>query len=285
MFTRLVGLLFTGARPRSWLDMVGMLVLVASAACTTTMGRGPPGHFGYDTTVNAGCRHNPAACVSSPGEETAIFHTLQEVATAGGSVVAVLRALDSATQTAIEHALVRCADEARADVLLKHERQFRKAFPDADECRQMTVDGWGRKVTWSIRLGSEMHEEARKCAERVLGSLWPGGFSLEQLYRFDRRTGHKKLVSAEQEKLLVETGNGGELAGSLRPDVVLHSGDPLQPQAVYDFKFPCVNTDRIPPWSDYPSGHPYEDSTQGDMYEEAFGGNVARIAPRWGVIR
>jgi hypothetical protein len=241
LFTCSLGPLLMGARPRSWLDVLAVMALMASAACSTTRFavRGTPGRLGYDTTVNAGCRNNPA----------------------------------------------RCANDARSDVLLRHQGRFRKAFPDADECRQMTVDAWGREVTWSIRLGVEMHEDARKCAERVLSSLWSGGFSLEQLYRFDRRTGRKKLVSAEEEKLLVDTGNGGELLGSLRPDVVLHSGDPLRPQAVYDFKFPCVNIDRIPPWSDYPSGHPYEDSTQGDMYEEAFGGNVARIAPRWGVIR
>jgi hypothetical protein len=34
--------------------------------------------------------------------------------------------------------------------------------------------------------------------------------------------------------------------GTLEPDVVIHTGDPLQVQAVYDFKFRCVGFDKKP---------------------------------------
>jgi hypothetical protein len=274
-----------GASPSCWLRLLAIVALVTQTACTSTMRYGTPGRFSYDTTVNATCRNNPAACAPAPGEEPLIFNTLKEAGTAALSAGAVLRVLETATQTAIENALVKCANDARSDILLRHEGKFRTVFPAADECAQMTVDAQGRKVRWAIRLGNEMHDEARKCAERVLGSLWPGGFSLEQRYRYDMQTGRKKLVSTEEEKLLEETGNGGELAGTLKPDLVLHSGDPLRAQAVYDFKFPCVNTDRPVPWSKYPEGSPYAGRDQGEMYKELFEQRPARIMPRLGLLR
>jgi hypothetical protein len=130
-----------------------------------------------------------------------------------------------------------------------------------------------------------MHQVARDCVEERLKDLWPGRYSLEQRYRYDRQTGSKKLVSAEEESLLVKTGNAGELKGSLKPDVVIHSGNPLDVQAVYDFKYPCVNTDKAPRWNEYPDGHPYQGKTQRYMYREAFGVEPARIIPRLGVVR
>ncbi len=136
-----------------------------------------------------------------------------------------------------------------------------------------------------MQLGMEMHEEARQCVEAALSKLRPGGFSLEQRYLYDKQTGRKKLVSTEQERLLEKTGNVGELKGSLKPDVVIHSGDPLDIQAVYDFKFPCSNTDQPPDWNEYPEGHPYHRSSQGDMYEEVFEVPAARVVPRLGIIR
>ncbi|HZH78584.1 MAG TPA: hypothetical protein VEY88_21325, partial [Archangium sp.] len=84
---------------------------------------------------------------------------------------------------------------------------------------------------------------------------------------------------------LEESGNAGELLGSLQPDVVIHAGDPLQVQEVYDFKFPCVNTAKEPPWDDYPEGHPYADLDQGEMYGRVLAKNPARVVPRLGVIR
>jgi hypothetical protein len=95
-----------------------------------------------------------------------------------------------------------------------------------------------------------MHEAAQKCADAALKKLVPGRFSLEQRYRYDPNTKEKKPVSAEHEKALVESGNAGELKGSVKPDVVIHAGDLLAVQAVYDFKFRCVND------GDSPLRHP-----------------------------
>ncbi|MFL5352782.1 MAG: hypothetical protein ACJ8AN_09055 [Archangium sp.] len=75
------------------------------------------------------------------------------------------------------------------------------------------------------------------------------------------------------------------MKGSLKPDVVIHQGDPLQPQEVYDFKFPCVNTDETPPWSKYPDDHPYARLDQGKVYERILAPKPARVVPRLGVIR
>lgn len=135
-----------------------------------------------------------------------------------------------------------------------------------------------------MRLGTEMHEVAQKCTEAALKNLRPGGFSLEQRYRYDSSTGQWKLVSAEQEKLLEETGNGGELMGSIKPDVVIHPGNPLNVQAVYDFKFPCVNSDKRPQWRQYPEGHPYEGMNQGSLYKKALGPAPRIVVPRLGIF-
>jgi hypothetical protein len=144
-----------------------------------------------------------------------------------------------------------------------------------------------------MRLGTEMHEVAAQCAEKQLDKLRPGGFSVESRYRYDSRTGRWKQVSPEEERALVESGNQGELRGSLKPDVVLHTGDPSNILAIYDFKFPCVIPDEykaLTNWDTYPTGHPYQGMTQKRMYRQLLGlndlsgQNIARIVPRWGVV-
>ncbi|OJT23963.1 hypothetical protein BO221_16750 [Archangium sp. Cb G35] len=200
-------------------------------------------------------------------------------------MAAVLAVLDNETRVSIERALTDCAEFARSEILLRYPTTFKGPAPDANECNQETVDAQGRNVTWAMRLGTEMHEVARQCAEEELNKLRPGGFSLEQRYRYDMQTGHKKPVGAAEERALIASGNQGELKGTLKPDVVLHSGSLLDVQAVYDFKFPCVNTDKAPVWNKYPKGHPYSGYDQGTMYEMAFKSAVARIMPRLGVIR
>ena len=72
-----------------------------------------------------------------------------------------------------------------------------------------------------------------------------------------------------QELLRKEHGRG--LRGTLVPDVVVHSGDPLHIQAVYDLKFPCLRG-TVPTWTVYSQAdHPYRDRTQGDVYRELLG--------------
>ena len=140
-------------------------------------------------------------------------------------------------------------------------------------------------MTRAMRFGEEMHRVALRCAKEKLEKLRPGGFGLELRYRYDPKTGRLTLVSPAEEQLLLRQGRGSELRGTLVPDVVLHDGNPLNVEDVYDFKFPCVNTDTAPPWREYSEGHPDEGSSQGKMYGEALQVKPARVVPRLGVIR
>ena len=74
------------------------------------------------------------------------------------------------------------------------------------------------------------------------------------------------------------------MEGTLVPDVVIHSGNPLEVLAIYDFKFPCPFSND-PTWNKYPEGHPYYGSTQGRMYREVFQVGPHLVAPIWRVIR
>jgi len=260
------------------------MALVLQTACTTPVGAQRGDSYSYDNSASAACRQNPANCPALLGKE-ASFEPIRQAGTAVASVAAVLAVLDNEARISIEQALTDCANMARSEVLLRYPTAFKGPAPDANECNQGTVDAQGRSVTWAMRLGTEMHEVARQCAEEELNKLRPGGFSLEQRYRYDMRTGSKRPISAAEERALVASGNQGELKGTLKPDVVIHSGSLLDVQAVYDFKFPCVNTGRVPHWTEYPEGHPYSGYDQGAMYEMAFKSDVARIMPRLGVIR
>ena len=92
------------------------------------------------------------------------------------------------------------------------------------------------------------------------------------------------LVSNEEARSLLRSGCGDELTGTLVPDVVIHSGDPLLAQAVYDFKFPCVNGDQLPSSRKYPPGHLYQNATQESMYRQALQTDVRRVVPRLGSV-
>jgi hypothetical protein len=133
-----------------------------------------------------------------------------------------------------------------------------------------------------MQLGTEKHELALQCAAQKLGALIPGRFSLEQRYRYDRQSRRTELVSPEESRALRQHGCWDELQGTLVPDVVIHTGNPLLVQAVYDFKFPCPSGNK-PRWNSYPRGHPYYESNQGAMYQEALGVEPFRVAPE-GVI-
>lgn len=262
MFTRLVGL-----------NVLALAVLVTQCACVTIVPGNTRGYYGYSNapvgidSPSTTCRNSLSACVALYGKEMA-------------STTAVLKVVfDETAKKSVEEELKKCAELARSEVLLRYPKQSKGPAPDADECKQETKSN-GRRVTWAMRLGIEMHEVARKCAEEALSRVRPGRFSLEQRYRIiDLETGEKELVSAEEEQGLEESGNGGELKGTLKPDVVIHEGDPLSALAVYDFKFPCVDIGSMPKWTQYPPGHPFAGLTQGRMYQDFIAPVVGRIMP------
>jgi hypothetical protein len=196
----------------------------------------------------------------------------------------VLRVLKATEKANVEAVLTECADLARSEILI---RRLGERSPTPAECNEVLErDARGAPVTRAMLLGREMHLAALQCTEERLGAVLPGRFSLEPCYRYDPRTGRTTLVSPGERQALLRQGRSCELIGTLSPDVVIHTGNPLEAQAVYDFKFPCVNTDKPTPWSRYPPGHPHADRLQGEMYTEALGANdVWRVVPRLGVIR
>ncbi len=261
--------------------LTGSLLL---GACASSRGRGAPSRYDFDTVTNT-CRHNTANCTAMAGDRVAL-HPMHAVATAGGTLHAALHVLDATMKARLEEALKECANEARSEVLL---RRMDGKSPTPEECReQVGVNERGEPVTRAMQLGEEMHEAARHCAEERLHKLRPGGFSLEQRYRHDRQTGQTTLLSREERDALLSRGRGHELLGTIEPDVVIHAGDPLHAEAIYDFKFPCVNIDEAPRWREYPRGHPYQRLTQKAVYEQALGKNsgaeAQRVVPRLGVI-
>jgi len=115
--------------------------------------------------------------------------------------------------------------------------------------------------------------------------LKPGGFSLSPRYRYDPKTGEAAHIPREAVKELLSQGRGVELRGTLEPDIVIHGGKPHQVQAVYDYKFPCVNTGKWIEWRPYREGHVHEGSHQGELYKNALKIRPTRVQPHLGVKR
>lgn len=210
---------------------------------------------------------------------------MEAAASAGVALASVQRALDEVTQTRVVKALKECATEAQLEVLM---RRMAGRKPTPEECREVVErNARGESVTRAMKLGDEMHQFARACAEERLGEIIPGRFSLEQRYRYDRQTGRTTLVTREEEASLLRRGLSRELLGTLKPDVVIHLGNPLHAQAAYDFKFPCANVSNPPDWREYPRGHPHEFLTQKKLYREALNlseQSIQRISPHWGAL-
>lgn len=263
---------------RRWGGLVAGCLLLG--ACASTPGREAPRSYALDS-LRASCLKNPVYCATASGSEVATG-PVQTVGAAVASAAAVGHALDPKMKASIKEQMEECADKARTEVLSRHRGTFQGLVPKAAECKAMTVDAGGRSVTWAIRLGLEMHEVALACAQAKLGELGLK-FSLKPRYRFNRKTKEKSLISPEEKAELLRQG-GEELKGTLEPDVVIHTGDPLQVLAVYDFKFRCVDFDKKPEWRRYPAGHRYAGKFQGQIYREAFGPDVELIGPGEGVF-
>ncbi len=260
---------------------VELAIAVLLAACAGSPERGAARRYEFDSVTN-GCRQQPQLCARVAGEEALVSSTraMEVMASATRTGASVLRVLDATSTALLEKALTECADQARSAVLT--ERMGGRS-PTSKECNQQVFDeATHRPMTLAMQLGCAMHAVALRCAQKQLDQQRPRGFSLEQRYRYDRKTRSLELVSENETQRLLRQGCGSELTGTLVPDIVIHDGDPLQAQAVYDFKFPCLNTDQTP-WRRYPDGHRYSGYTQKDLYEEALGPPARRVMPRWGV--
>jgi len=237
---------------RPWVLVAGAFL----AACAGVPGRGAPDRYeqSFDSATNA-CRQNPALCARMAGEEAVVPQATQSLAAAGGAVAAVGMTLDADLRTRIEQALKECAEHARTQVLID---QRKGKTPTSEQCNEVVP---GRNVKLAMFLGQEMHRVALQCAEERLGQLRPGGFSLEPRYRYDGAMRRTTFISEQEAQALLRQRRGDELKGTLRPDVVIHSGDPLRVDIVYDFKFSCTGTSPAE-WSEYPEGHLYEGISQ-----------------------
>lgn len=269
-------------RTNSWhaLWMFTASMFLGAFACA-------PRNYAFDNSVNSTCRTYPVQCAGLASSEAARARLQAEAtASAGASLAAAVKALDELTRDRIVEALTECANEARSEVL---ERHLGDRNPTPEDCREVVGQERGQPITRAMQFGEEMHQLASECARKKLSELIPGRFSLEQRYRYDKQTGQVKVVTREEEEALLRQGLSRELLGTLKPDVVIHTGNPLQAQAVYDFKFPCVNKDGSTngTWRTYPDGHPYDGSTQKEMYQQVLrvtARQVWRILPRWGAL-
>jgi hypothetical protein len=259
--------------------LLGLLLTACQAGVT---GHGVPRHYHQRMdSASSACQQNPAYCAKVAGEEVIVpTSTLHTLATAGAAATTAVKVLNSTLRTDIEQALTRCADLARSDVLSKH---FHDRTPTAQECNEeIRVDG--RTLTRAMWLGNLMHDAAFACAKEQLNLLRPGGFTLQPRYRYDPRSGKTSLIPPEEVKRLLDAGLHAQLRGTLEPDIVLHKGDALKAEAVYDFKFPCADLDRPPPWRDRFTSPSHQKVTQKIAYQDALGVRALRIAPWLGVL-
>jgi len=235
----------------------------------------------------------PELAVPQVGEKAPVVPPLRAVrppvagalATAGAAggkgITDASESLEPELQERIEEALAQCADQARSEVMFKH---FAGRKPTAQECNeQVDEDSRGEPITRAMQLGVEQHQVALQCAEERLRELKPRGFSLSPRYRYDSTTGKAEHIPRETVNELLKQGRSAELRGTLEPDVVIHRGSPHQVQAVYDFKFPCVNTDQRSRWRDYPEESAHGARTQEELYRNALKVKPLRVQPHLGV--
>ncbi|RKG89757.1 hypothetical protein [Corallococcus terminator] len=248
---------------------------VAIAVLLQGCGHGQ-GRLKLDSATSA-CRTHPSSCAQAAGQESILPRAIRAVGTAGGSAVAAAKLLDEALLDQVTEAMKKCADKARTEVILEH---FGTRSPTREECLEEGTDKKRKTLTRAMILGEEMHRVALRCAAEKLSELRPGGFSLEPTYKYDPDSKETTWLSPDKVDIIRRDGNFFELKGSLVPDVVLHEGHPERVQAVYDFKFPCIDLSQHPRWREYAPGHPYEGRNQSDIYIEAFKTNaVFRVSP------
>ena len=204
------------------------------------------------------------------------------LAEVGASLAGASTVVEYLKRSEVEQILAHCALYAHEKVNNDH---FKGRNPTREQCRQVVgTDTHGKSVTRAMQLGLEKHQVAMECLKWRLELLLPGQFSLEPRYRYNSQTKEKSLMSSEEVQQLLDSGRSAELTGTLVPDVVIHLGQPLSPKAIYEFKFPCPDTNPVR-WRQYPEGHPHAGKTQQQLYKEALGVEPQPVMPLRGIIR
>jgi hypothetical protein len=248
---------------------VGVLMLLA-VGCSARRGS-----YGQAVdSATAACQRNPAYCARVGGEEAVVPLQLRaaQVAAAGKT----WQVLDEVTVAALDQLLTECAQQAGAEV---NRRELGGKSPTKAQCDEQVGGTRENPVTRAMTLGRAKHELAVQCAQEKLGRAYPGRFSLQQRYRLNPRTRQLELISHEQELAMLREGASAQLVGTVVPDVVIHTGDPLQVQGVYDFKFPCPDSND-PSWRRYPPNHPLKARNQGAAYAEILGEPPGLVTPK-----
>ncbi|WP_375754650.1 hypothetical protein [Corallococcus exercitus] len=191
---------------------------------------------------------------------------MSRAAARAAEAAAVMRLWEAAEVARVEHVLVECAKRANFEVNERMLGPGKRTSPEV--CREKVVDSNGREITRAMQLGEAKHAAALECVQRELGVTDAGRFSLEPRYLRDAKTGRMRWLDPQEVAQWLRDGLFQLLAGSIAPDVVLHAlGNPLNVQAVYDFKFPCP-VSNFPRWEPYPEGHPFAPRQQGQIYQE-----------------
>jgi hypothetical protein len=263
----------------SWRRTAAALAGVLLVSCAGARPRAYAQKAGPDS-VTAGCATNPVNCSALTGVVPESGSAAQAMAATGMLATVVLtEVLDQATQAKVDKVVKECADWARADVLV---RLFNGKSPTSDECKEL-VTLPNREVPRYLFFGEEMHDAAFACVKDKLGKLIPGRFSIRPRYRFDERTQKTTWMSPDEEDQIRRDGRYIDLKGTIEPDLVIHDGNARHVQAVYDFKFPCENTDDQPRWRAGPKPDGSED--QDLLYERRLGKRPAMVVPILGIFR
>ncbi|XXF77604.1 hypothetical protein P2318_31810 [Myxococcaceae bacterium GXIMD 01537] len=254
------------------------LVALLLSGCAT---RSAPRTYAQATdSATSGCLRNPS-CYTQVGNEAPLPWLSQSVR-ALGTATAALRLLEAADLARVEQVLTECARNAHFEV---NERELGEGQrPTKEQCARVLRRENGQDVTLAMELGRLKHEAAIACVRAKLGPLFPDNVSVNPHYKLDA-SGRWRLLDPAQAEQWRREGLFGLLLGVLIPDVVVHaSGNPLQGQRVYDFKFPCLPDNR-PRWRPYPNNHPHSPARQDDKYKEATGivGRPSFVSPQFGI--
>lgn len=187
----------------------------------------PPTCTSADTTYSCCMKQNPERPEMCGGPERTKIVATSGKGVATSAVALVLRDADSfqKNRADIEDILARCARQTEDDF---NRLRLGGRKPTVEDCGKVIgKNSDGSPATQALRWGIEKHDLVRACVNEHLTRRIRGSFSLEQRYRYDPSTGRKSLVSQEEAERLLREGKEQQLRGTLRPDVVIHNGDPL----------------------------------------------------------